>query len=862
MKKPSKIIFLFILFLSGMFMMPVFNQQGIVSNTTYFENMQGEVAQTGFISKTVRVAIYDEPNMTSPVYDTSFGDNTYNVTYLQSVFTSYGFQVTLLDFQDIYDHQLKTADYDVFVMNDACPRENITLQVMDFWTGGGGILAFDGAGVFLCYFGILPPEALGTDGSPPYWSYSVDDMVINERHPVSKSYAVDDAFDDGIGYNYFGWDFAAMQATSIGADITMIANTAGDSNRASILAFDPSDRGGRVVTIAFEMTHGGLTALNDLYVDAVEWLAPSPKGRILFDYLHAPYYGIDFNEPSTYSANRYSQLRDLWVNHTFTLDKLYPGDVAEITLDLLAKYDMLFINTPNINYTASEISAIRSWISAGGGLLILGEWLSFSERNDRINEILSIYDLAIGSVQYNTMITTNSTFHPINEGITTTHFEGGSYISVTGDAIPIWMDTNGYIAGIQEVGDGRIFLASDINFIANYIGEEDNTQFGLNIANWLCSGGAKILLYTDGITSFGSSYNYYKSPAALALNELGVNYYMSNDRDYFNESLKLQSWDLVIIDANNDAPATSHPLILEHMNSGGKIIWRDFMFRYSAYDYMWNYFGFSGLDLTITVGPPSVYLWDEVHSMFNLPVDYDADNITTSVNAFNTDFTYVSVLDNATALAGISSSYDENQSAIVLGVDGRAICNQFSITQYLDDTDDSTYADGFEIWMNEIAFMLKPTINQPNNIEYTEGDTGNNIVWIGNSELPLGYVVLMDSSPVESDMWFGGEVSYNVDGLTEGTYIFEIILFDRAGYEISDSVTVNVIASTTTTTTTTTTTATTTTSTATNSTITNTTTTSGGGGIPVNMTIIMIVIAGAGIVVVIIIIVFMKKKPT
>ena len=812
----------------------------MASNNTPTEN-PSVPAQTGYIPGTIRVAIYNEPNFTAASYDTSGGDNHNNVTYLKSVLDGYGYEVSLLDLQDIQNHELKTADYDVLVLADNNPRNNITKYILDFWTGGGGILALDGSGVFLCYFGILPPEAQGTTGQSTYWSYSANDILINQRHPITKSYAVDDAFiTTPVPYNYLGWNFAALQATSIGDDLTKVASTAGDSNRATILAFNPSNRGGRVVTIAFDLVHGNVPELEQFYADSVEWLAPSPRGRILFDYVHNPYYGIDGGDPSRYGGARFASLRDIWVNHTFTLDKLYPEETDEITSSILAKYDILMMDTPYINFTTSEKTAIRNWISAGGGLLILGDWNSFSADNARINDLLAVYDLNITTTQYpvSTFTTTNSTFHPINEGVSTVEFSGGNYINVEGDAIPLWMDDNGYIAGIQNIGSGRIFLASDLNFIGNYIDSSDNAHLGLNIANWLCSGDAEILLYTDGASLFGPSYNYYKSPAALALNELGVDYYMSNDRDYFNESLGLQSWELVIIDANYYSPTNSYSLIRDHLESGGKLIWRDFMFRYSSYDSMWNYLGFSGLDSSITSGPPSVYLWDPDHSIFNLPVDYGADNITTSDNVFNTDFTYVSLLDNATALAGISSSYDENQSAIVLSVGGRAICNQFSITQYLDDTDDSTYADGFEIWMNEIAYMLKPTINHPSDIEYTEGATGNAIAWIGNSKLPFEYNIKMNGTTIASGGWSGGTINYNIDGLTNGTYIYSITLFDRAGYSISDAVTVSVLPF-----------------------VTNTTTTTTGGGIPFN-TMILIIAGVVAVAVIVIIVILMKRKPT
>ncbi|TFH07321.1 MAG: hypothetical protein E4H14_08780 [Candidatus Thorarchaeota archaeon] len=838
MKNKTKIYFLFILFLSGLFMVPILGESVPLTSESIPMN---ESIQSGIMPRDIRVAIYDESNMTYPVYAANPGGKNNNVTFLQDVLEDAGYQATLLDVQDISDYKLKTADYDVLVLADNFPRENITNQIMNFWLGGGGILSFDGSSGFLCSFGVLPPEAIGTSGYPAYWDYISDNIVIEERHPVAKSYSVGQVVDTTSGY--LAWDYPALQATVIGSDLTMVASSGSNPNRASVLAFDPTDRGGKIVTIAFDLDTESIPELNSLYIDAVDWLTPRPKGRILFDLTHMPYYGVDGGEPTGYSSNpRFATLRDELVSKTFTFDKLYPDDSAVLTPAILEKYDMLIINIPEDAYSAAEISAIQSWISDGGGLFVMGDSPGFANENANIREIIAGYDMNITETTFNPTLfaANNITLHPVNEALDFIEFEGGSYVESWGSAVTLVRGIDGNKTVVaQEIGSGRVILAGDINFLATSIANQDNLRFGYNIANWLCSGGANILLYTDGKTSLGINYNFFKSPAALALNELGVNYYMTNERDYFNESLKLQSWDLLIIDCNNYAPSTAHSLIRDHIESGGRVIWRDFMFRYSANDDMWNFLGWKGLDNTIQAGPPTVFQWDAGHPVFNMPVDYGADNFTSSHNLFSTDYANVTVLENGTAIAGTSPTPNENASAIIMSHGGRVLCNMFAISEYLDDTDDSTYADGFELFMNEIAYMLQPSVNHPSNIEYTEGETGNSIVWLGYSEMPYEYIIEMDSSPVHTAVWNGGTVSYNVDGLTNGTYVFSITLYDDAGYSVSDSVTVTVLPAS----------------------ATNTTTTTTGVGTALDPTLIIIILVVIGAVLIIIIII-MKKRPS
>ena len=270
--------------------------------------------------------------------------------------------------------------------------------------------------------------------------------------------------------------------------------------------------------------------------------------------------------------------------------------------------------------------------------------------------------------------------------------------------------------------------------------------------------------------------------------------YMTNDGDYFNLSLATESWELVISDANYfSALPLNGPRLISHMESGGNLIMRDWRF-YISYP-LWNYLGFEGEGSTISATPPTIHLWNTGHPIFNLPADYGETSINSTTNYFATDFTYVSLFDNATGIAGITEIYNENASAIVLGVGGRAICNMFGISEYSEDTDNSTYSDAFELFTNEIAFLYfdRPTINHPDDVTYMETETGNEISWSPTADAgPWEYIVRENGSIVESGHWGGGIITFNVDGVNASLTNYQLTVFDRLGYSVSDLVVLNV----------------------------------------------------------------------
>ena len=830
--KQTYIIAMLALFVSGMLFIPGTSTASVIVDSPV-QLLDDSSSLSGQVPREISVAIYDEPNGTLPSYG-ALGLTSTNITPVVLDLEAAGYSVTPLTFQDILDHELKVADYDVFVLFDNNPRENITELVKQYWLGGGGILSIDGAINYINYFGIMCPDTEGTNDYNSDWYYSWSSQhTIEARHPVTKAFQVGEKIANELDWAAF--NRTLLETCSTSTEYTILSSSDANTLWVNTVARDPEFGGGRVVQVLGDAVPDRLPDAT-IVANAVDWLAMRPKGRILFDLTHQPYYGVEEGDPSTYSLqDRHIEYRDMLVSSKFTFDKAYPSD-GPLTLSLLAKYDMLYINAPYIAYTTAEITAIRQWVAAGGGLFLSGEWLSFATQNANIRAIIEGWNMNITTAEYPTgTITVNITVHPTTEVVYSLHMSGGSYVDSWGAAYPL-VKTNATEAQMvvaQEVGEGRVILAADINFVANQIDENDNRAFARNIANWLCSSKSNILLYTDGKSSLGADYNFYRSPAAMALNELGLEYFMTNERDMFNECLKMQSWELLVIDSNNFAPYTSFSLIRDHFESGGKVIWRDFLFRFSDPDYepMWNYMGFAGSDTSITGGPPTVTIWETTHSIFNLPVDYDNTTISSSVNQFSTDFAYVELLGNATGLAGLTPTYNSTQAAIVLGVGGRALCNMFAISEYLDDSDDSTYADGYELFINEIAYMMRPTIDHPVDIEFEEGETGYDIIWTPQSDLPARYRIFINGSEVVDQAWLGGQISYNLDALTNGTYIFEVLVYDNNGYTVWDEVQVHVL-------------------------IPPSTTTSGG-----ELPIVLIIAAAAGVVIVIVVIIIIQKRP-
>ncbi|MHA1191312.1 MAG: hypothetical protein ACTSP9_03330 [Promethearchaeota archaeon] len=649
--------------LSPIFMIP----------SVYSAEIQGtDVPKSSqMLSAPIRIAIYDDANTSVPSYSPGV-TLTNNYSNIQIALLAAGYEVTPLTTNQIYNHELKTARYDIFIMADHMPKTNITNFVKEYWLGGGALLSMDSALSFICYAGILPPESAGDHGLGIYWNY-IDSTVqnITTRHPVSRSYQVNDTFTISNPTNSATPDWVALQGTSIASELVKIATLPGYPDDASVIAYDPQSGGGKVVHM---VNHRDLED-DAILIDVIEWLCPRPKARILFDLSHLPYYGMDSWDNFASSVN-YGVWRNNLVSRGYSIDKLYPSATGNLTSNNLLPYDMLIICMPEYNFTSSEVSSVTQWVNDGGGLIAIGENVNFIDENNNINYLYGSYDLQMVSVT-GTNGATYIVEHPTVEGVTEISANAPGSITYSGDAFPIlgYDATEIYVAG-QEYGNGRVLLMSEVGpFRDSDINNVDNLQYAINVANWLTASEANVLLYVDE----PDSLNYYRTPVSNALNELGINFYLTFDDEYTNLSLNLYDWELLIIDNPWYIPDASVLTTVNNFVKGGdRLIMSTYYVDSFPTHPLWARLGFAYDDEQ--PDSSSLYIWDTTHAIFNLPVDYGANRFD-PIRDYNDEGDLLRVYPNAT------------------------LFNGYLIDQFTGDLDDSTYSDNFELWVNEIAFM-------------------------------------------------------------------------------------------------------------------------------------------------------------
>ena len=114
----------------------------------------------------------------------------------------------------------------------------------------------------------------------------------------------------------------------------------------------------------------------------------------------------------------------------------------------------------------------------------------------------------------------------------------------------------------------------------------------------------------------------------------------------------------------------------------------------------------------------------------------------------------MTVTGGATPLAGFTATPQADNALISLSADERVLYNGYLFDEMDGDLDDSTYSDRFELWQNEIAFMLRPTIDSPSDFNFTTGTTGNEVVWHGDSYSPNHYEILQNERKEASILTF------------------------------------------------------------------------------------------------------------
>ena len=743
----------------------------------------------------VKIAVYAETNTTLPAYATG-GSYTDNFETVYNFFEAMGYEATELTTGQILAGLLVTADFDVLVLVDNLPRAEIANHIMDFWLGGGSVLSFNGAIGFLFYSGMLDEGFGGTFQLSPItipgmWAYYVtENSTVAQRHPVTVDFPEDEVLVDVTG-NVTIWNNQDMP-TILGERLQPLLMHTSIPTVGYAFAYDDPVRGGKIVQLP-----GNCESLPDsiraLTLAAVDWLAPRPKARVLFDLSHEPYYGVDLWDPNVNFGERFYRWRDNLVNRSYTFDKLILGAPGFLTSDRLEKYDMLILNTPDVNFTVDEYNAIWDWVNDGGGLYVMGEWNSstFGFGNLVINNLCAPFGLSLFlDYQYSDVTPTVTGTHPVHEAAMTLNYGGGSYVNYTGAAFPLYMEGANVAVAASTHGEGRIILTGDINLLSNLMDDYPmNRQYGINAANWITSGDADILVYADTSEGNGDpNENVYTGPVAQALCDLGVKFQLHFSMFYFDLALQEKEWNMVVVDNNNHGISSYFDELLTYLETGGKMVMAT-----------WGYSSASGTDLFAYLGyeysgpmypvPPQVHIWEDGHPIFHYPQNHvGAHYNATSDFGYGVEAANLTLLVNGTPLAGFDMTPGTDNASIIIGAGGRAISNAMLLTFYMDDMDDSTYPDAVELWEAEIAFLYfdRPQLSDQSNIEYEAGITGNNAQWTYTSGIPAYYELRVDGFIEETGRVINPSILVNVDGYAPGTYSFQLTVYDRAMYPVSD----------------------------------------------------------------------------
>ena len=261
----------------------------------------------------------------------------------------------------------------------------------------------------------------------------------------------------------------------------------------------------------------------------------------------------------------------------------------------------------------------------------------------------------------------------------------------------------------------------------------------------------------------------------------------------------------------------------------------------------------------------SIYLWNAYHSIFTIPHNYTTGHFTPEIT-YGTPGDYLAVT-TGTALGGWFVIPRDGNASIVLGATGRTLFNSFVIDEFSNDLDDSTYADNFELWENEIAYMLRPLLTHPDDVYMTEGDY-EEITWTWDPPAqlygtPAYYCVIrLDTVVLWSGFVGGYSFIRHLASLSHGTYTYDLTILGRFGFTDNDSVVVHIEEappSTTTDTTTTTTTSQPTTGETTTTTSSSTTPSVGPSGIP-ELYLVGLTIGGICVIVVLIAIFYKTRS--
>ncbi|MBD3158964.1 MAG: hypothetical protein GF309_09270 [Candidatus Lokiarchaeota archaeon] len=133
-------------------------------------------------------------------------------------------------------------------------------------------------------------------------------------------------------------------------------------------------------------------------------------------------------------------------------------------------------------------------------------------------------------------------------------------------------------------------------------------------------------------------------------------------------------------------------------------------------------------------------------------------------------------------------------SSITVPVDGLGL-GVYNFTIVVNNTGGYSVAD---IVFVTVVDGTPPTINEPGDIWFDEGDSGWSISWNPDDDHPASYEIFRNGTLVKSGAWNSTEetITISLEGLSGGVYNYTAVVYDVGTNSVSDDVIVHVIPDT------------------------------------------------------------------
>ncbi|MCC6902537.1 MAG: hypothetical protein IT377_26435 [Polyangiaceae bacterium] len=165
-----------------------------------------------------------------------------------------------------------------------------------------------------------------------------------------------------------------------------------------------------------------------------------------------------------------------------------------ITAAVLAEFQVIVSQNVSVNhaYSAAEVSALATWVKAGGGFMTLIGYAGPSEIQN-VNQLLAPFGMSYGPEQIlqksgaNTIPVTNWVKHPVTNGVSQIGVDNG--YPVNGAGLALASEQSWTVLRAQEVTSGKVLMWGDewLTFDSEWKGhpEYQVELFWLNALKWL-----------------------------------------------------------------------------------------------------------------------------------------------------------------------------------------------------------------------------------------------------------------------------------------------------------------------------------------------------------------------------------------